>query len=185
MAVEEKGTLMKHPITTPTSMVATTPPGSSPGSSHLATAPASTPRISNETIPMTTPSFRRRHPRSRLPGPATRLGCTKFRDGCLPSPGNLEAAQERVVGGVPHAAVGVLAAITTRPPPRTRQVASKSVWLNAEWYVLEVLGKSRDGLCEHTRQGWNIGRPPYGYLAERVPHPVPAKRSQGATKSRL
>jgi len=55
----------------------------------------------------------------------------------------------------------------------------------AEWYVLEVLEKSRDGLCEHTRQGWNIGRPPYGYLAERVPHPVPAKRSQGATKSRL
>jgi site-specific DNA recombinase len=55
----------------------------------------------------------------------------------------------------------------------------------AEWYVLEVLEKSRDGLCEHTRQGYNIGRPPYGYLAERVPHPVPAKRSQGATKSRL
>jgi Resolvase, N terminal domain len=41
----------------------------------------------------------------------------------------------------------------------------------AEWYVLEVLEKSRDGLCEHTRQGYNIGRPPYGYLAERVPLP--------------
>ena len=55
----------------------------------------------------------------------------------------------------------------------------------AEWYVLELLEASRDGLSEHTRQGWNIGRPPYGYLAERLPHPVPAKRREGKTKSRL
>jgi DNA invertase Pin-like site-specific DNA recombinase len=55
----------------------------------------------------------------------------------------------------------------------------------AEWYVLEVLEKSRDGMCEHTRQGWNIGRPPYGYAAERVPHPVPARRAEGKTKTRL
>lgn len=33
----------------------------------------------------------------------------------------------------------------------------------AEWYVLETLEKSWDGFCEHTRQGWNVGRPPYGY----------------------
>jgi DNA invertase Pin-like site-specific DNA recombinase len=55
----------------------------------------------------------------------------------------------------------------------------------AEWYVLEVLEKSWDGLCEHTRQGWNVGRPPYGYLAEAIPHPVPAKRAEGKTKTRL
>nr|WP_240929473.1 recombinase family protein [Streptomyces coryli] len=42
-----------------------------------------------------------------------------------------------------------------------------------------------DGWVEHTEQGWNIGKPPYGYLADRVPHPVPAKREQGASKHRL
>jgi site-specific DNA recombinase len=55
----------------------------------------------------------------------------------------------------------------------------------AEWYVLELLEKSWDGFCEHTRQGWNVGRPPYGYLAEKIPHPVPARRAEGRTKSRL
>lgn len=55
----------------------------------------------------------------------------------------------------------------------------------AEWYVLETLEKSWDGFIEHTHQGWNVGRPPYGYLADRVPHPVPGKRADGATKTRL
>jgi site-specific DNA recombinase len=55
----------------------------------------------------------------------------------------------------------------------------------AEWYVLELLEKSWDGFCEHTRQGWNVGRPPYGYVADRIPHPVPARRAEGKTKSRL
>jgi site-specific DNA recombinase len=41
----------------------------------------------------------------------------------------------------------------------------------AEWYVLEILEKSWDGFCEHTRQGWNVGVPPYGYMAEKVPTP--------------
>jgi len=55
----------------------------------------------------------------------------------------------------------------------------------AEWYALELLEASRDGLEAHIRQGWNIGHPPYGYLAERVEHPVPAKRREGKTKARL
>jgi site-specific DNA recombinase len=55
----------------------------------------------------------------------------------------------------------------------------------AEWYVLEMLEKSWDGICEHTRQGWNVGRPPYGYRAEPIPHPVPARRAEGKTKTRL
>jgi site-specific DNA recombinase len=55
----------------------------------------------------------------------------------------------------------------------------------AEWYVLEILEKSWDGLSEHSRQGWNMGVPPYGYTGEKLPHPVPARRAQGATKSRL
>jgi site-specific DNA recombinase len=55
----------------------------------------------------------------------------------------------------------------------------------AEWYVLETLEKAWDGFCEHTRQGWNVGSPPYGYLAEKIPHPVPARRAEGRTKTRL
>jgi site-specific DNA recombinase len=55
----------------------------------------------------------------------------------------------------------------------------------AEWYAVQTLEQSWDGLCTHTRQGWNVGHPPYGYLADRVPHPVPAKAAEGKTKIRL
>jgi site-specific DNA recombinase len=55
----------------------------------------------------------------------------------------------------------------------------------AEWYVTQLLEASRDGLVEHTIQGYNIGHPAHGYLAERIPHPVPAKRAEGKTKTRL
>lgn len=54
-----------------------------------------------------------------------------------------------------------------------------------EWYVLHMLEDAWDGYLEHTRQGWNIGAPPYGYQGQKVPHPVPAKREQGKTKTRL
>ncbi len=37
----------------------------------------------------------------------------------------------------------------------------------------------------HARGGWNVGRPPYGYVAEKIPHPVPARRAEGRTKSKL
>ncbi len=55
----------------------------------------------------------------------------------------------------------------------------------SEWYVLQMLELSWDGFIEHTQQGWNTGKPPYGYLAEKVPHPVPARRAEGRTKHRL
>jgi site-specific DNA recombinase len=55
----------------------------------------------------------------------------------------------------------------------------------SEWYVLEMLEKSRGGLEVHTEEGFNIGKPPYGYVAEKIPHPVPARRAEGKTKSRL
>jgi DNA invertase Pin-like site-specific DNA recombinase len=55
----------------------------------------------------------------------------------------------------------------------------------AEWYVLQMLELSWDGFVEHTQQGWNTGKPPYGYLAEKVAHPVPARRAEGGTKHRL
>ena len=55
----------------------------------------------------------------------------------------------------------------------------------AEWYIVEMLEKSWDGFETHTTQGWNVGKPPYGYKAERHKHPVPAKRAEGKHKTKL
>ncbi|WP_202125916.1 recombinase family protein [Actinomadura physcomitrii] len=55
----------------------------------------------------------------------------------------------------------------------------------SEWYVLELLEKSWGGLEAHTEQGYNVGKPPYGYVAAKMPHPVPARRAEGACKHRL
>ncbi len=55
----------------------------------------------------------------------------------------------------------------------------------AEWFRLQLKEKCWKGLQEHSLAGWNIGPAPYGYLAERIPHPAPAKAAQGRTKSRL
>ncbi|MTD54850.1 recombinase family protein [Amycolatopsis pithecellobii] len=55
----------------------------------------------------------------------------------------------------------------------------------AEWYVTEMLEKSWDGFETHTDQGYNVGKPCYGYRAEHIKHPVPAKRAKGMKKTRL
>ncbi|MFF0493785.1 recombinase family protein [Nocardia sp. NPDC004068] len=55
----------------------------------------------------------------------------------------------------------------------------------AEFYVTEMLEKSWDGFAVHTEAGYNVGKPPYGYRAKPVPHPVPAKRARGHKKTRL
>jgi site-specific DNA recombinase len=55
----------------------------------------------------------------------------------------------------------------------------------AEWFRLQIKEQAWRGLREHSLAGWNIGTPPYGYLAERVTHPVPYKAAQGRTKTRL
>ncbi len=55
----------------------------------------------------------------------------------------------------------------------------------AEWFRLQLKEKTWKGLVEHALDGWNIGPAPYGYLADRRPHPVPVKASQGRTKTRL
>ena len=55
----------------------------------------------------------------------------------------------------------------------------------AEWFRLQIKEKAWKGLREHSLAGWNIGAAPYGYLAERIPHPVPFKAAQGRTKTRL
>jgi site-specific DNA recombinase len=55
----------------------------------------------------------------------------------------------------------------------------------AEYEVLQTLELSWSGLCTHVRDGWNIGKPPYGYRAATVRHPNPAKAARGHTKMRL
>ncbi|MCI0687538.1 MAG: recombinase family protein, partial [Sporichthyaceae bacterium] len=55
----------------------------------------------------------------------------------------------------------------------------------AEWYVLDMLEKAWGGLMEHTEQGFNIGKPPYGYQGIVERHPVPAKAALGKVKRRL
>jgi hypothetical protein len=47
-----------------------------------------------------------------------------------------------------------------------------------------VLEKSRGGVEVHTEDGF-IGKPPYGYVADKILHPVPARRAEGKTKSGL
>jgi site-specific DNA recombinase len=55
----------------------------------------------------------------------------------------------------------------------------------AEYEVLNTLEQSWGGLCTHVREGWNIGKPPYGYRAKTYRHPNPAKADKGYTKTRL
>jgi len=55
----------------------------------------------------------------------------------------------------------------------------------AEWYRIQLKEKCWKGLQEHSLAGYNIGTPPYGYAADRIAHPAPAKADQGRTKTRL
>jgi Recombinase/Recombinase zinc beta ribbon domain len=72
-----------------------------------------------------------------------------------------------------------------RPKQATQILTRRVKQAISEWYVVNMLELSWDGVIEHTRQGWNIGKPPYGYIAERHPHPVKAKRDDGKVKTRL
>lgn len=55
----------------------------------------------------------------------------------------------------------------------------------AEYEVLNTLEQSWGGLCTHVREGWNIGKPPYGYKAKIFRHPNPTKAARAQTKSRI
>ncbi len=56
----------------------------------------------------------------------------------------------------------------------------------AEWYVRDLIEKSRKGMEESVRQGWHTGGPvPYGYMLEPHPHPNPHKAKEGKKKHRL
>lgn len=70
--------------------------------------------------------------------------------------------------------------------PRATSVLTRRVKQGiSEWYVLEMLEKSRGGFEQHTEGGFNIGQAPYGYRPEKIPHPVPARRAEGRCKTRL
>ena len=55
----------------------------------------------------------------------------------------------------------------------------------AEFFRIQIKEDCWKGLIEHAIDGWNIGPAPYGYLADRLPHPAPGKAAQGRTKTRL
>ena len=56
----------------------------------------------------------------------------------------------------------------------------------AEWYVRDLIERSRRGMEESVRQGWHTGgRAPYGYALEEHQHPNPAKAREGKRKHRL
>ncbi|WP_083276071.1 recombinase family protein [Pseudonocardia sp. HH130630-07] len=55
----------------------------------------------------------------------------------------------------------------------------------AEYEVINTLELSWGGLCTHAREGWNVGKPPYGYRARKIRHPNPVKRAKGLSKTRL
>jgi DNA invertase Pin-like site-specific DNA recombinase len=87
--------------------------------------------------------------------------------------------------GIDPAAISALgqggAPVKRATPTLTRRVKQAI----AEWYVLNMLELSWGGFKEHTNQGYNIGKPPYGYRAVKLRHPVKAKAQEGKVKHRL
>jgi site-specific DNA recombinase len=56
----------------------------------------------------------------------------------------------------------------------------------AEWYVRDLVEKSRRGMEQSVLQGWHTGGPvPYGYRLKDHPHPNPHKARDGKKKHRL
>lgn len=56
----------------------------------------------------------------------------------------------------------------------------------AEWYVRDLIEKSRRGMEESVRQCWHTGGPvAYGYMLEPHPHPNPHKAREGKKKHKL
>jgi site-specific DNA recombinase len=87
--------------------------------------------------------------------------------------------------GVDRASIPALAEgsgpVKRATPTLTRRVKQAI----SEWYVLNMLELAWGGFKVHTDQGFNIGKPPYGYLAKQLRHPVEAKALQGRHKHKL
>jgi hypothetical protein len=87
--------------------------------------------------------------------------------------------------GVDRATIPALAEgsgpVKRATPTLTRRVKQAI----SEWYVLNMLELAWGGFKTHTDQGYNIGKPPYGYRAKQLRHPVEAKALQGRHKHKL
>lgn len=69
---------------------------------------------------------------------------------------------------------------------RSQQILQRRINQSvAEYEVLNMLEQSWGGTCTHVREGFNIGKPPYGYKAKTFRHPNQAKAEKGGTKTRL
>ena len=55
----------------------------------------------------------------------------------------------------------------------------------AEYFRYNLKTQMWEGLRQYVIGGFNTGRTPYGYLADRTIHPNPMKASMGATRARL
>jgi site-specific DNA recombinase len=98
----------------------------------------------------------------------------------------MTAVATRVEQELEHHGVGLFAAdepmVTNATAILTRRVKQGV----AEWYVRDLLEKSRRGMEESVRQGWHTGGPvPYGYQLQEHQHPNPHKAREGKKKHRL
>lgn len=93
----------------------------------------------------------------------------------------LLAADEGIDASAVRSANQSIAPFRRATPTLTRRIKQAI----SEWYVLNMLELSWGGTKAHTDQGFNIGKPPYGYLASRIRHPVKNKAEQGKFKHRL
>jgi len=55
----------------------------------------------------------------------------------------------------------------------------------AEYFRYNIKAQLWEGLKQYAIAGFNTGRVPYGYLADRSAHPNPMKAAMGATRARL
>jgi hypothetical protein len=54
-----------------------------------------------------------------------------------------------------------------------------------EFHAINVMEQAWEGTRVHIQEGYNTGPVPYGYQAAKEPHPAPAKRSRGLTRTKL
>ena len=98
----------------------------------------------------------------------------------------MTADATRIERELEHQDVGLFAAdepmVTNATAILTRRVKQGV----AEWYVRDLIEKSRRGMEESVRQGWHTGGPVlYGFQLEAHPHPNPHKAREGKKKHKL
>jgi len=101
------------------------------------------------------------------------------------------SAHEQIDVGIPRLSAAGIPLLATGEPIDIAGMNATTILVRrikqgvAEWCRFQVKEEAWNGFREHTMDGYNIGTPPNGYAAGRVPHPAPAKAAQGRTKTRL